>query len=55
MVFWTFHAFLRRFGFDISFPNVIFAFTLGIITSALPVSGFGNWAMLEVGRVAGFF
>jgi uncharacterized protein (TIRG00374 family) len=54
MIFWTFYAFLRGFGIDISFPNVIFASTLGIITSALPISGLGNWGMLEVGWAAGF-
>ena len=54
MVFWTFYAFLRGFGIDISFPNVVFASTLAIITSALPISGLGNWGMLEVGWAAGF-
>jgi uncharacterized protein (TIRG00374 family) len=54
MILWTFYAFLRGFGIDISFPNVVFASTLAIITSALPISGLGNWGMLEVGWAAGF-
>lgn len=54
MVFWTFYAFLRGFGIDISFRNVVFGSVLALITSALPISGLGNWGMLEVGWTAGF-
>jgi uncharacterized protein (TIRG00374 family) len=54
MVFWMFYAFLRGFGIEISLLKVVFGSTVAIITNALPVSGIGNWGMLEVGWAAGF-
>jgi len=54
MVFWMCYAFLRGFGIDISFLRVVFGSTVGMMASALPISGFGNWGTLEVGWTAGF-
>jgi len=54
MAFWMCYAFLRGFGIDISFWRVIFGSTVGLIASALPISGFGNWGTLEAGWAAGF-
>jgi uncharacterized protein (TIRG00374 family) len=54
MAFWMFYAFLRGFGIEISFMEVVFGSTIALITSALPVGGLGNWGTLEVGWTAGF-
>jgi uncharacterized protein (TIRG00374 family) len=54
MVFWMCYAFLRGFGIDISFLRVVFGSAMGMMASALPISGFGNWGTLEVGWTAGF-
>ena len=54
MVFWMFFAFLRAFGIEVSFLKIVFASTVAIITSALPISGLGNWGTLEAGWAAGF-
>jgi uncharacterized protein (TIRG00374 family) len=54
MAFWMCYAFLRGFGIDLSFWRVIFGSTVGLIASALPISGFGNWGTLEAGWAAGF-
>lgn len=54
MVFWMFYAFLRGFGIDISFLRVVFGSAVGMMASALPISGLGNWGTLEVGWTAGF-
>ena len=53
-IFWTFYAFLRAFGIEISFLQMIFGSTVGVIANALPVSGLGNWGTLEAGWTAGF-
>jgi uncharacterized membrane protein YbhN (UPF0104 family) len=54
MVFWMFYAFLRGFGIEISLLKVVFGSTLGVIANALPISGLGNWGLLEAGWAAGF-
>jgi uncharacterized protein (TIRG00374 family) len=54
MIFWMFYAFLRGFGIEISFLKVVFGSTLGVIANALPISGLGNWGLLEAGWAAGF-
>jgi len=54
MIFWTFYAFLRGFGIEISFLKMFFGSTVGVIANALPVSGIGNWGTLEAGWTAGF-
>jgi uncharacterized protein (TIRG00374 family) len=54
MIFWMFYAFLRGFGVKISFLKVVFGSTLGVIANALPISGLGNWGLLEAGWAAGF-
>jgi uncharacterized protein (TIRG00374 family) len=54
MVFWMCYALLRGFGIGISFFKVIFGSAAGLIVSALPISGFGNWGTLEAGWAAGF-
>ena len=54
MIFWAFYAFLRGFGIGISFLQIIFGSTVGVIANALPISGIGNWGTLEAGWTAGF-
>jgi uncharacterized membrane protein YbhN (UPF0104 family) len=54
MVFWMCYALLRGFGIETSFLRVIFGSSLGLMASALPISGFGNWGTLEAGWAAGF-
>ena len=49
-----FYAFLRGFGVSISFFKVLFGSTVAIIANALPISGLGNWGILEAGWTAGF-
>ncbi len=49
-----FFAFLRAFGIEVSFLKIVFGSTVAIITSALPISGLGNWGLLEAGWAAGF-
>jgi len=54
MAFWMFYAFLRGFGISISFLNVIFGSSVALFVNALPISGVGNWGILEAGWAAGF-
>jgi uncharacterized protein (TIRG00374 family) len=54
VIFWTFYAFLRGFGVDISFLKMVFGSTVAVIANALPISGIGNWGTLEAGWAAGF-
>jgi len=54
MAFWMFYAFLRGFGISISFLNVIFGASVALFVNALPISGLGNWGILEAGWAAGF-
>ncbi len=54
MVFWMCYALLRGFGIEISFLRVVFGSSVGLMASAIPVSGFGNWGTLEAGWAAGF-
>ncbi len=54
MIFWTFIAFLRGFGVDLSFLKMVFGSTVAVIANALPISGIGNWGTLEAGWAAGF-
>ncbi len=52
--YWMFYAFLRGFGFSTPFMKVVFGSTIAIIANVLPVSGLGNWGVLEAGWAAGF-
>ena len=54
MVFWMSYAFMRGFGIEIPFMNVVFGSALGMMVSALPISGIGNWGTLEAGWTIGF-
>jgi hypothetical protein len=54
MIFWTFYAYMKGFGIEISFTKMIFGSTVGVIANALPISGIGNWGTLEAGWAAGF-
>jgi len=54
MAFWMFYAFLRGFGISISFLHVIFGSSIALFVNALPISGLGNWGILEAGWTAGF-
>ncbi len=54
MAFWMFYAFLRGFGISISFLHVIFGSSIALFVNALPISGLGNWGILEAGWAAGF-
>lgn len=49
-----FYGFLRGFGVSISLWKVVFGSTVAIIANAFPVSGVGNWGILEAGWTAGF-
>jgi len=54
MAFWMFYAFLRGFGIPISFLHVSFGSSIALFVNALPISGLGNWGVLEAGWAAGF-
>jgi uncharacterized protein (TIRG00374 family) len=54
MVFWMCYGLLRGFGIEISFLRVVFGSSVGLMASAIPISGFGNWGTLEAGWAAGF-
>jgi len=54
MAFWMFYALLQGFGTPISFSKVIFASTIAVFANTLPISGLGNWGVLEAGWTAGF-
>jgi uncharacterized protein (TIRG00374 family) len=54
MIFWTFYAYMKGFGVNLSFIKMLLGSTMGVITNALPISGIGNWGTLEVGWTAGF-
>jgi uncharacterized protein (TIRG00374 family) len=54
MIYYTFYAFLRGFGVEVSFLKVVFGSTIAVIANALPISGIGNWGTLEAGWAAGF-
>lgn len=54
MIFWTFYAYMKGFGFELPFTKMIFGSTVGVIANALPISGIGNWGTLEAGWAAGF-
>jgi hypothetical protein len=54
MAFWMFYAFMRGFGISISFLNVTFGSSVALFVNALPISGLGNWGILEAGWAAGF-
>ena len=54
MIFWTFYAYMKGFGIEISFTKMILGSTVGVIANALPISGIGNWGTLEAGWAAGF-
>ena len=52
--YWMFFAFLRGFGISAPIMNVLFGSTVAIIANVLPISGLGNWGVLEAGWAAGF-
>jgi uncharacterized membrane protein YbhN (UPF0104 family) len=52
--YWMFYAFIRSFGISVTFLEVIFGSTIAIVANVLPVSGIGNWGILEAGWAAGF-
>ena len=52
--YWMFYAFLRGFGISTPIMKVLFGSTLAIAANALPISGLGNWGVLEAGWAAGF-
>jgi uncharacterized protein (TIRG00374 family) len=52
--YWMFYAFLRGFGISTSVMRVLFGSTIAIIANILPISGLGNWGVLEAGWGAGF-
>jgi len=52
--YWMFYAFLRGFGISTSFMKVVFGSTVAIIANVLPISGVGNWGIMELGWAAGF-
>ena len=54
MAFWMFYALLKGFGVSVTFSKVIFGSTVAIVANALPISGLGNWGILEAGWTAGF-
>jgi uncharacterized protein (TIRG00374 family) len=54
MAYWMCYAFLKGFGIDISFLLVVFGSSVGLMVSAVPISGLGNWGTLEAGWAAGF-
>ena len=54
IAFWMFFALLKGFGVSVPFSKVIFGSTVAIVANALPISGLGNWGVLEAGWTAGF-
>ncbi len=52
--YWMFYAFLKGFGISTPVMKMVFASTIAIIANVLPVSGLGNWGILEAGWAAGF-
>jgi glycosyltransferase 2 family protein len=54
MIFLMFHAFLKGFGITVPFLKVVFGSSVAILASTIPISGLGNWGMLEAGWAAGF-
>ncbi len=52
--YWMFFAFLKGFGISTPVMKMVFASTIAIIANVLPISGLGNWGVLEAGWAAGF-
>jgi uncharacterized protein (TIRG00374 family) len=52
--YWMFYAFLRGFGISTPVMKTVFGSTIAIIANVLPISGLGNWGILEAGWAAGF-
>ena len=52
--YWMFYAFLRGFGISTPIMKTVFGSTIAIIANVLPISGLGNWGILEAGWAAGF-
>jgi uncharacterized membrane protein YbhN (UPF0104 family) len=52
--YWMFYAFLRGFGISTTAMKVVFGSTIAIVANVLPISGLGNWGILEAGWAAGF-
>lgn len=52
--YWMFYAFLKAFGISTPVMKAVFGSTIAIIANVLPISGFGNWGILEAGWAAGF-
>jgi len=54
MAFCMFFALMKGFGVSVPFSKVIFGSTVAMVGNALPISGLGNWGILEAGWTAGF-
>ena len=54
MIFLMFYAFLKGLGITVPFLKVVFGSTVALLASTIPISGLGNWGMLEAGWAAGF-
>jgi uncharacterized protein (TIRG00374 family) len=52
--YWMFYAFLRGFGIFTPVMKTVFGSTIAIVANVLPISGLGNWGILEAGWAAGF-
>lgn len=52
--YWMFYAFLKGFGISTDAMKVVFGSTIAIVANVLPISGLGNWGILEAGWAAGF-
>ena len=52
--YWMFYAFLRGFRIPTPVMKAVFGSTIAVIANALPISGLGNWGILEAGWAAGF-
>ncbi len=54
MIFLMCHALLKAFGITVPLIKVVFGSSVAILASTIPISGLGNWGMLEAGWAAGF-
>ena len=52
--YWMFYAFLRGFRISIPILKTVLGSTIAIVASVFPISGLGNWGILEAGWTAGF-
>jgi uncharacterized protein (TIRG00374 family) len=54
MIFLMFHAYLKALGVTVPLLKVVFGSSVALLASTIPISGLGNWGMLEAGWAAGF-